>query len=168
MQELKIGDTVIAGVPDHVAEQIVKAAKAAHGRLRTAHGSGLLLQKLVPGLCRLTVPLEVVIEYWPPDPDRKEPPLSPRLQRLEARVEAANRASLLGPFVPGDGEGSTIKTHGMQVRLGATGGSWTALMFSENDPLHGNPRGTRSVTGWGCTKDEAAKDAFVLLWLGEL
>lgn len=71
MQELKIGDTVIAGVPDHVAEQIVKAAKAAHGRLRTAHGSGLLLQKLVPGLCRLTVPLEVVIEYWPHQADVK-------------------------------------------------------------------------------------------------
>lgn len=165
MHELKIGDTVIAGLPDHVAKQLVDAAKAAFHGVRTA-GSRSMLEKLPGGLCRLTVPLEVVIEYWPPDPYQKEPHLSPRLQRLETRVERANKLSLLGPFVPGDGKGSTIKTHHMVISLDVRG-TYQAFMFSESDPLHGNPRGTRSVSGWGRTKEEAAKDAFALLWYGE-
>jgi hypothetical protein len=90
----------------------------------------------------------------------------PRQVSLDARVARANQLSLLGPFVSGDGEGSTIKTHRMVISLDVHD-TYHAFMLNENDPLHGNPRGVRSVSGWGRTKDEAAKDAFALLWLSE-
>lgn len=86
-----------------------------------------------------------------------------RLELLEHRVKIANKLSALGSFVPGDGEGSTIKTHRMVVSVDLRG-TWTAFMFSESSPLHGNPDGIRSVNGWGRTKEEAVKDAFALLW----
>jgi hypothetical protein len=86
-----------------------------------------------------------------------------RLEQLERRVEVANKRSLLGPFVPGDGEGSTIETHGMSMNVSPSG-NWTAFMHCTGGPLHGNPHGTRSLSGWGRTKEEAAKDAFALLW----
>lgn len=51
MQELKIEDTAISGIPDQVAAEIVKTAKAAGGRRLSTKGSGVLLEKLPGGLC---------------------------------------------------------------------------------------------------------------------
>jgi hypothetical protein len=85
----------------------------------------------------------------------------PRLMRLEARVARANQRSLLGPFVPGTGDGSAVATHRMELKAGHDGW-WVAAIY--NAPA--NPVGVRTVCGTGLTADEAAMDAFALLWLG--
>jgi hypothetical protein len=86
----------------------------------------------------------------------------PRRMRLEARVSRANERSLLGPFVPGTGEGSTVATHGIELEKGRDGW-WAAFIF--NAPA--NPAGVRTVHGEGLTADEATMDAFALLWLAK-
>lgn len=64
MQELKIGDTVIAGIRDEVAAELVKAAEA-KGEPGQARISTVALEWTPYGACRLSVPLELVIEFWP-------------------------------------------------------------------------------------------------------
>lgn len=64
MRELKIGDTAIASIRDEVAAELVKAAQA-KGEPGQARVSTVALERTAQGSCRLSVPLDLVIEYWP-------------------------------------------------------------------------------------------------------